>query len=208
MRLPTALRPRLNFFANASLTIVTFGEPRTSARRELAAGDERHAHGAEIAGADLVEAGVTVDVGPGLESLDLHVAAPVASGEERHERGRDAGDARQRRELLFETREQLARPLGLVGVALRRRFENVTTLSTLIPRSTRLTFSRLLMKRPAQASSVIDSAIWAVASVVRNRWAELRARRLARLALERRDQSRAACCAAPGTVRRAGPCRA
>ena len=28
------------------------------------------------------------------------------------------------------------------------------------------------MKRPAQASSVIDSAIWAVASVVRNRWAE------------------------------------
>ena len=35
--------------------------------------------------------------------------------EERHERGRDAGDARQRGELFFETLEQLARPLGLVA---------------------------------------------------------------------------------------------
>ena len=56
MRLPTASRPRLNFLANASLTIVTFGEPSDVGARELPAGDERHAHGAEIAGADLVEA--------------------------------------------------------------------------------------------------------------------------------------------------------
>ena len=32
MRLPTASRPRLNFFANASLTIATFGAVSASAR--------------------------------------------------------------------------------------------------------------------------------------------------------------------------------
>jgi hypothetical protein len=32
IRLPTASRPRLNFFANASLTIATLGAPRRSAR--------------------------------------------------------------------------------------------------------------------------------------------------------------------------------
>ena len=122
MRLPTALRPRLNFFANASLTIVTLGAEDIG-RREVPSGDEWHTHGAEIAGADLVEAEVAVDIGPGLEALDLHVAAPVAAAEERHERGRDAGDARQRRELLLETREQLARPLRPVGVELWRDSE-------------------------------------------------------------------------------------
>ena len=123
MRLPTASRPRLNFFANASLTIATFGAPSDVGARELAARDERHAHRPEVAGADLVEAGVAVDVGPGLEALDLHVVAPVAAGEQRHERGRHAGDARQRRELVFEPLEQLARPLGRVGVELRRDAE-------------------------------------------------------------------------------------
>jgi hypothetical protein len=32
IRLPTASRPRLNFFANASLTIATFSAPSASAR--------------------------------------------------------------------------------------------------------------------------------------------------------------------------------
>ena len=40
-----------------------------------------------------------------------------------------------------------------------------------MPRSTRLTLTRLLTKNPAAASSIIDSAICAVASTIRNRLA-------------------------------------
>ena len=43
------------------------------------------------------------------------------------------------------------------------------TLSIFTPRSTRLTFSRLLTKKPAAASSAIESAICAVASDERKR---------------------------------------
>ena len=49
---------------------------------------------------------------------------------------------------------------------------NVTTLSVRRPRSTRLTFARLLMKRPATTRSITDSAICAVTSPVRNRAAD------------------------------------
>ena len=84
----------------------------------------------------------------------------------------------------------------------------VTRRSASMPRSTRLTLTRLLVKSPATTSSTIDSAICAVASVVRKRDAAARARRLAGLALERRRPDRAACCAAPGTARRGGRCRA
>ena len=46
---------------------------------------------------------------------------------------------------------------------------NVTTLSVRIPRSTRLTFTRLLINSPADASSVIERASWAVTNPLRNR---------------------------------------
>ena len=46
---------------------------------------------------------------------------------------------------------------------------NVITLSAFRPRSTRLTFIRLLVNNPADTSSAIDRAICTVASVVRNR---------------------------------------
>ncbi len=43
----------------------------------------------------------------------------------------------------------------------------------LIPSSTRLTLTRLFVKRPAQARSAIEIAICVVASVVRNHLADL-----------------------------------
>ena len=84
---------------------------------------------------------------------------------------------------------------------------NVTTLSIFTPRSTRLTFTRLLTNSPADTSSAIDSAICAVASEVRNRAAAARARRLPGLRLERTPDP-ASCCAAPGTGRTEARCRA
>ena len=77
MRLPTASRPRLNFFANVSLTIATFGLPSASAVGELAPGEQRHAEHVEVAGPDVVEARVVVDVGSVRKALDAHVVAPV-----------------------------------------------------------------------------------------------------------------------------------
>ena len=76
MRLPTASRPRLNFFANASLTMATFGALPGVGARELAAGEQRDAERPEVAGADLVEARVGVGVGSGLEALDAPRRCP------------------------------------------------------------------------------------------------------------------------------------
>ena len=50
---------------------------------------------------------------------------------------------------------------------------NVTRLSIFSPRSTRLMLNRLRVNRPAATSNAIDSAIWVVASDVRNRAAAL-----------------------------------
>ena len=58
IRLPTASRPRLNFFANASLTIATCGAVSAVGAREVAPGEQRDAERREIARADLVEARV------------------------------------------------------------------------------------------------------------------------------------------------------
>ena len=85
---------------------------------------------------------------------------------------------------------------------------NVTRLSVFSPRSTRLTLSRLLVNRPAD-----DQQRHRQRDLRRGeRRAEprraARAGRLARLALQRRQPDRAACCGAPGTGRTAGRCRA
>ncbi len=47
--------------------------------------------------------------------------------------------------------------------------ENVTRVSSFTPRSTRLTLNRLLVKRPADASRAIESAICTVTSPMRKR---------------------------------------
>ena len=47
----------------------------------------------------------------------------------------------------------------------------VTMLSVRMPRSTRLTLPRLFRKRPAEASSASERAIWAVTRPLRKRWA-------------------------------------
>ena len=117
--------------------------------RELPAGHQRDAHGAEVAGADAVERSVGVGVGPGLEALDHEAVAPVVAGEHRHHRRDHAGHAGNGGDLVFDALEQLPCALGRVRVELRRDAEQ-HHVSAFNPRSTRLTLKRLFANKPGR----------------------------------------------------------
>ena len=112
IRLPTASRPRLNFFANASLTIATFGARRRVGSRELAAGEQRDAERPEVAGADVVVVASAVSVsGPAVNpSTDtpLPQLLPASSGTVDADTPVTPGSAA---ELVLDPLEQLARLL-------------------------------------------------------------------------------------------------
>ena len=126
MRLPTASRPRLNFFANASLTIATFGAPCASARVNSRPASSGMPSVREVSGPDLVVARVRVGVRARLEAFHRDVVAPVAR---RASSGTsDVGRRRSRRAARASSSssalEQLPRLLRRVAVQLRRDAEH------------------------------------------------------------------------------------
>ena len=176
MRLPTASRPRLNFLANASLTIATFGAPERVGARELAAGDQRHADRAED-----IPAPTSLSASwcrcPGRPRTPpprrcCPSCLPASSGTHATADRRHAG---QRRQLVLERARTARASAAACSRSARVRRANVIRLSIFRPRSTRLMLSRLLANSPADTSSAIDSAICTVASVARNRCGAVRA---------------------------------
>ena len=119
IRLPTASRPRLNFFANCSFTTATSGVPVVSDAREFAAGEELHAERREKARPDDVDVRVRVRVRTGLEALHRHVAAPVVVVQHGDASGGHTRDAGLRAELVLDPLEDRARSLLRIAVELR-----------------------------------------------------------------------------------------
>ena len=172
VRLPTASRPRLNFLAKASFTTATFGEPRTSARVELAAGDERHTHRAEVAGADFVEARVVVDVRAGRVALDFDIVAPVIASDQRHEgRRRRSRLASPRARLRVVRKAAATSPACMSSTPGRSERDDVLGLDAEID-VTDVEEALREQSGAGQKARVMESAICAVASVVRKRCAE------------------------------------
>ena len=119
MCLPTAFAPRLNFFANASLTIDDLHRAVEIAGREVAARQQRDAEHVEVVRADGVVARAGVGVRILLEAFDRNAFAPVVAGEELNADDVTPADAGNRRELFLDaaierqrTRRVVAAPPG------------------------------------------------------------------------------------------------
>ena len=158
-------------------------------RRELAARQQRDAHGAEVSSRDFVVPRLCIGVGPALESFDRDVIPPVVAGKQRNSCGGNAvtpGTAAS----SCSTRSYSAFERAGSYPLRPGEMPKVTTLSTFSPSSTRLTFTRLLTKRPAHESSAIDSAILGGDEPGSESRGGPRPRRLTGLCLDSGDQVR------------------
>ena len=138
--------------------IATLGAPCGIGRRELATRDERYAHRREVARPNAVDARVHVLVFLRLISVDLDGLAPSVASE------RAQSPTSRRCEHPARRQARPAPPRRVAACATRRSrsasgsTENVSRLSTEKPGSTDRRLNRLRAKRPAPASSIIDSA--------------------------------------------------
>ena len=169
-RLPSGVAPKLVFPKEGLVDNGHFRRALGVARQEFAAGHEIDAKRAEIVRArrscNTRSSSSFRTVG---DALQPEIAHGGGSRNQSNARGRDADDTRVCGQLAPESRRAPDATARTAYPFIAGDTPNTTSCSVFRPRSTRATFSRLFVNRPAEISSAIDSAICAVASVRRKR---------------------------------------